>query len=114
MVPLLAFLRFVYFEVAHARDVLGGAWGRNLRDIQYCALPRQHALGSQYGIESGQDLQAKFVSCEQMAIAQDAALIKRYSSPMSKPTNSRKMDVSYSDSSIVESDRLNHCLGKWK
>jgi len=37
----------------------------------------------------------------------------RWSSPMSRPANSRNMGVSYSASSMAGSDRSNHCCRKW-
>jgi hypothetical protein len=75
VMPLVALLRLVHFGVTGARTVLGGTGGGNQSGIDHRALFEQQAFGRQRGVDGGQDLNAQVVSFEQVAKAQDGALV---------------------------------------
>eukprot|EP00952_Eustigmatos_sp_NYUAD-ZCMA_P003416 14924-Eustigmatos_ZCMA.PRE.1 len=74
-VPLIALLRLVHLGVAFTRTVLGRTGCGNQRGIDHRATLEHQALGRERGIDRGQQLQAQAVALQQMAKAQDGALV---------------------------------------
>jgi hypothetical protein len=73
--PLVALLGLVHLRVTLARAVLGRTGCRNQGGVHHRALFEQQAFGGQRGVDGGQDLNADVVGFEQVAKAQDGALI---------------------------------------
>lgn len=74
-VPLVALLGLVHLGVSFTAAVLGRTRGSDQRGIDHRAALEQQALGRQRGVDGGQDLQAQVMGFEQVAKAQDRALI---------------------------------------
>ena len=74
-VPLVALLGLVHLGVALTAVVLGRAGRSNQRGIDHGAGLEHQAAFNEFGVDGGQDLLAQTVFFEQMAKAQDRALI---------------------------------------
>lgn len=74
-VPLIAFLGLVHVWVALAALVLGRARRSYERGIDYAALAQQQALAAEFGVDRGQQVCTELVCFQEVAKAQDGALI---------------------------------------
>ena len=76
-VPLIALLGLVHLGVACARAVLGGTGRGNQGGIDHGAGLEQQATLRQHGVDGGEDLRTQVVRFEQVAKAQDGALVRQ-------------------------------------
>ena len=74
-VPLIAFFGLVHVGVALAALVLGRTRRGNQRGIDYGALAQQQTLAAEFGVDRGQEGCAELVCFQEVAKAQDGALI---------------------------------------
>ena len=74
-VPLVALLGLVHLRVMFTAAVLGGARRGNQGRIHHAAGLKKQPLLGQGGVDGGHDAYAQFMFFEQMAKAQDGALI---------------------------------------
>ena len=74
-VPLVALLRLMHLGVALAAAVLGRARRGNERGVHHGAALQEQSLGRERGVDRGQQLQAQLVALQQVAKAQDGALV---------------------------------------
>ena len=72
---LLALARPVHLRVTLATAVLGRNRRRNERGIDHCPALEEQAPGRKCGVDGSLNLQAQFVGFEQVAKAQDGALV---------------------------------------
>ena len=75
MVPLVALLGLVHLRIARACAVLSGTGRCDQGGVDHRALLEQQTLFGQRGVDRGQNLKAQIVRFEQVAKAQDGALI---------------------------------------
>ncbi len=80
-VPVLALLRLMHLGVARAGAVLGGTGRRDQGGVDHAAALEQQPLAAERGVDGGQDLLGQAVLLEQVAEAQDGALIGQAGHP---------------------------------
>jgi hypothetical protein len=83
-VPLLTLLALVHLGVALAALVLGGARRRDQGRIDHGASTQQQALALQQFVDGGEDLGPELLGFEQVAKAQDGALVGESVGPATK------------------------------